>query len=294
MKAKRILGMVLLSAVGASSALADTCEPTDRYYDRSMTPHECATVATGLVTSAGSGIYSAKKYKEASLYEEKHTKLVFDDAGKRAVMDSLDGQRLVSQMTDGGKIVFTYELSDIQNREYHINLMESNAASARSSAATSRILAVTATKTVTRKIGNSTTVSVEPDYAMRAFHAARAIQLDQEAIEYDRKAADARAGGRVPMYSHEKVIDADSGTKNLAQDFIDERAHNESKITRLTRLPANHFKALKGIVRRARGGLVGVGAGLLLAGEEFISGSIAEELEESDIPFKIDLSDGND
>ncbi len=294
MKNNSFLTMFLMGVLSTSSVYADTCEPTDSRWDSSMTPHECATVATGLASATGSGIYSAKKYSEAKLYEEKHTKLVFDDAGKRAVMNSMDGQRLVNQMTDGGKIVFIYELNEIQNREYHINLMESNADSARSSASHARMMSLTAMKTVTTSNGKTTTTTVVPDYAARAMYAMQAASYDQQAIDYDRKAEAARRGGAVPMYSHEKIIDADSGTKNLAQDFIDERAKNTSKITKITRLPVNHFKALKGIINKGRAGLVGLGAGLLFAGEEFMSGVVAEELEENDIPFEIDLSDGND
>ena len=43
------------------------------------------------------------------------------------------------------------------------------------------------------------------------------------------------------------------------------------------------------MVLKARAGLVGLGVGLTLAAEEMISGSIAEEIENNDLPFRIDL-----
>ncbi len=290
MKNKGFFTMFIMGALSTSSVYADTCEPTDSRWDSSMTPHECATVATGVASATGSGIYSAKKYSEARIYEEKYTKTVFQ-TDKPGVMDPKDGQRYVRQMTNGGKIVFKYELNEQANRRHHIEVMERNASAARANAASADVRAMTAMKNVYR---DGKVVGRVPDYAARAMAASRAASLRLKAAEFDRRADNARAGGKVPTYTFDKTITAETGTRNLAQDFIDERARNTSKIKLITRLPVQNFTALKGIINKGRAGLVGLGAGLLFAGEEFMSGMVAEELEENDIPFEIDLSDGND
>jgi hypothetical protein len=293
MKLKNIAYSGLLVLFGAQSVYAGTCEPNDRYsYNSSMTPEECATVAAGVTGAAASGIYAAKKYSNAKIYEVKHTQSLFAETGKPKVL-SIDASRsYVNRITDGDKISFTYELNEIQNREYHINLMEEKAASARSSASSARVMAMTAMKSQSTGSGKNRVTTMVPDHAARMMHAARAIRLDGEAVEYDRKAASARAGGVVPTYTLNKVVDADAGTRNLSQDFINERAKNTSKIKTITRLPVDNFKQLKRIVNKGRAGLVGVGVGLIFAGEEFISGKAAQALEDNDIPFKIDLSEG--
>lgn len=286
---KTLLTIGMTTLLTSASVFAANCSSDRNAYSSGLSPHECATVATGIAGATASGIYSARKYSQAKVFEASNTQSLFSSTGEAAVMDVNRGQTYVGQITDGDKVSFTYELSETQNRQHHINLMESNADSARSSAAHHRYMAISATKTVTEKVGDSTVTTVEADHSARMMHASMALSKDQAAIDYDRKAMDARNGGQVPTYTLDKVVNAETGTKNLSQDFINERNANQSKIKSIKRLPALQFAGLKKMVLKARGGLVGVGVGLVFAGEEMISGAVAAELEENDIDFKIDI-----
>ena len=123
--------------------------------------------------------------------------------------------------------------------------MESNAQSSRSSASTSRVLSMTAMTTRVTKVGNFTFVETVPDFATRTLHATLAAQYERDAVAYDNKARAARNGSPIKTYTFDKEINRKNGTLNLTQDFIDERAKNESKVLRITRLPVRKYNSLK-------------------------------------------------
>ena len=165
-------------------------------------------------------------------------------------------------------------LNEIENREFHIDKMVSEADSARSQATIYLAQSASAMKTETVGSGKNQTTIVVPDYAARAMYAAMSIEADSRASEYDQKAEDARRGGPVPTYTHDKIIDDDTHTRQNVDQFISEREARESKITGVKRLPKNNFKRLKLMVNKARAGLAGMAVGLIFLGEEAFAGKV--------------------
>ena len=64
------------------TALADTCENDTHNWDSSLTPEECATIGSSIALGTESGIYSAKKYKDEKIFEEKNTTVLLEQSPK--------------------------------------------------------------------------------------------------------------------------------------------------------------------------------------------------------------------
>lgn len=278
-----IITVFLLVSFLSTSAMAD-----DYCSNRNMTWNgtKCVTVGAGVSTAVTSGIYSAKKYSRADSIEKEFTLRVFEDSSSHPGNDISSANRSSANFRNGDKITIFYNLSEAENRQYHIELMEQNAATSRSLAITYGAQALTATRTeydtIRNSDGSTTTVSrTVPDYGARASYAALALREESNARDYLRKADEARSGGVVPTYDLEKVIDSERGTAQLASDFNKERIDRGGKILKIDRLPADKFRLVKSSISRARAGLGGVAVGTGLAIEEAIEGAAAKRIDES-------------
>lgn len=282
--------LLVLSLLFSQVSFADMCKENKSRYDRNISPTQCATAGVGAGVAVGSGIFAAKKYGAAKDLINENRQTLFSRTGEARVMDIRDGNRVLSSVTDGDRVRIHYQLSDEANRTHHIQTMESNASSARSSASYHQMRALTATKTETTRIGDTTTTRTVPDHAARARSAILAIQYTNDAAEYDRRAMDARNGGKVPVYDFEKVFDEDTGTRNATTDYVREKYNSGSKITKVTRLPVEQFQKYKSIMMKGHAGVAGVVIGTSFAIEEMISGMVAEEIENSET-INLEMSD---
>lgn len=184
--------------------------------------------------------------------------------------------------TEGDRITIIYNLSEAENRQHHISIMESNASSARTTAALYASQALSATKTeyTYDSEGKMTGSHQVPDYAARASYALMSANALSEANDYDNKARDARAGGPVPTYDLDKVVDSKTGTSNQSKSFVQERIQRGGKILTVDRLPVEKFTAMKGILLKARGGIFGAVVGAGAAVEEIVAGKAAQKINE--------------
>jgi phosphopantetheine adenylyltransferase len=276
--------LVMISSLVTTSVFAeDYCSR----YHMTWNGTKCITVGAGLGSATVSGIYSAKKYSRANSIEKEFTLRAYEHSAAYPGDDLSSVNRSSSSFTDGDRITITYNLSEIENRQYHIDLMEQRASTSRSLAISYGAQALTATKTeydtVYNSDGSTTSKSrTVPDYAARASYAAMALREEANAREYIQKAHDARNGGPVPTYDLEKVVDSDKGTARQASDFNKERLDRGGKILKIDRLPVEKFRMFKSAVNKARGGLVGVAVGAGLAAEEAIEGAAARRIDQSE------------
>lgn len=282
--------LIILTSLLVSTSAYAICDRASSY-GRGFSPNECATTAAGTIGAVGAGIYSAKKFGAADLHETKNTSLLFKSEPRIVSLSELSKNLL--SVEDGDKITVSYQLSEVENRQYHIELMESNASSARASAAMHTTLSLTATRTETTTIGKTTTTRVVPDYAARAMHAALAITEMNNAREFDNKAEDARRGGPVPTYDFHEVIDKKVQNRQNVDGFVQERYAHESKITRVQRLPFAEYKIVKSLSLKAKLGLAAaVGAGAF-AVEEIMAGKAARALDQRGFDIRDLRDDGN-
>jgi phosphopantetheine adenylyltransferase len=276
--------LLMISSLVTSSAFAeDYCSR----YNMTWNGTKCITVGAGLVSATASGIYSAKKYSRANSIEKEFSLRAYEHSTAYPGDDLSSVNRSSSSFTDGDRITITYNLSEAENRQYHIELMEQRASTSRSLAISYGAQALSATKTEFDTTYNSdgtssTTSRTVPDYAARATYAAMALREEANSREYTRKAQDARSGGQVPTYDLEKIVDSDKGTARQASDFNKERLDRGGKILKIDRLPVEKFRMFKSAVNRARGGLVGVAVGAGLAVEEAIEGAAAKRIDQSE------------
>lgn len=209
----------------------------------------------GAATTVGSGIYAAKKFSAASKIKSAGTETLYAHNSSDSHVSQSKVQKALQNLTNGDQVTIRYNLSLSENREYHINRMEDLAASERSSAANHGVLAVTANTTDSK--GNT-----QPDVAARAIHARMAIQALSDSHDYERKADDARRGGAVPLYEHEKVIDAKRGTSVNTTEFVAREMDRGGKILSVERLPVEKVNLVRAANIRGAGGLVGVAVGV--------------------------------
>jgi len=282
---KKIMFSLVLSQVIATSVLAENiCSNQNEVWDGTR----CATVAAGAVTAASSGIYSAKKYSEANSIVKMYTVRLFQHTESRSGENIHNVSQVTSNMNNGDRITITYNLSESENREHHIDLMKQNANSARTLAATYGAQALTATKSEQYQIGID--AQGRPTYAthqvadtqMRAYYGAQALLKLSEASSYDAKAAEARAGGPVPTYEFVKVVDSKIETSRLSSEVIQEKISRGGRVLSVDRLPVERFNMVKSVVGLGRAGLIGVAVGAAFATEEAISGMAAKKLNKRD------------
>jgi hypothetical protein len=254
----------------------------------SLNPEQCMVAGAGaLVTTAG-GIKAGMKFYKADALEDKHTARLFTPSEVR--VRDLGEIRNLSQITDGDKITINYELSEQANRVYHIELMESNASSADSRARYHTIQSMTAMKNQTIGTGkNATTIQV-PDTAARLMHASMAVTASNQADDYRRQAAAARAGGPVPTYDFDKVVDDSTESRRLTEAFLDEQRSQGSKVRYINRLPKKFHNMVKKATAKAWGftGVAAIGAAVTI--EEIVAGKIAEMVRNADMEG-VDLND---
>jgi hypothetical protein len=271
MKTKLLLSLSLL--IGANSFAENICSNNDK----------CKTAGIGVGVATGSGIYSAMKYSKSDSIEKQFTVKLFSHGE-----DQMRMEVAVRRMADGDKITILHQLSEADNRQYHIDLMESEASSARSRAATYGALALTATKTVTEPGPNNTTIfRTEPDYAARTSYALMATHALAEASDYSAKANDARHGGHVPTYTLEHVVGEKAGTQSLAGSFIEEKVARGGKIMTVSLLPRDKFILVKSAINKGRIGLAGVALGVAFAAEEMMNGYVADKINSVDSDVQI-------
>ena len=262
------------------------CDPENysNYYKYESDPRNwsnvrCTMVGTGVAVSAGSGIYAAKKYSQANSIEKEFTQRLFVQNQMNSGTNSQEVRRRFSAITDGDRITIGYNLSESENRNHHINLMESNATAARAAAAAATVTAVSAMKPSYNAQGKPN--GLVPDHAARAVAAALAASKFIEAGKWDQEAANARAGGPVPTYRFDQVIDEKAQTVRLATDFTEERLARGGTILDVDRLPVEHFNTFKALRIRAAGGLAGVAVGVGLGIEEAVEGYVARKIRRS-------------
>lgn len=294
----------LLSLIGLSAAAQSWSG--ERHEDPSLCSAEhrqlnggrCITAGAGAAVATGSGIYSARSYSNAREIERQGTIAAFSTRRPEDQTDARQIRRTTQTFTDGDRITMQYQLNEAENRAYHIDLMESNASSARSSALMYRTMAAQARtgryetrtefeteyytdhegKLQSRQVSKQVQVWVPPDYARALVLDTLAADQDRLAADYAGKASAARHGGPVPTYTLDKVFDAETGTARTTGDFVDSHIAGGGKILKIDRLPVEKFRAFRAAVRGGRAGIVGVALGAGVAVEEAVSGLIAEKI----------------
>jgi hypothetical protein len=278
---KALMLTVIAGSLFYSTAFAELCgEKNALFAPNTPDQEQCTTIAAGAGAATASGIYAAKKYSTGHSIEERYTEKLFNISNgsgenARLVEKSMNG------LTNGDRVTITYNLSEADNREYHIDLMREKASSSRTAAATYGALALTATKTVsTTDSSGKTSYRTEPDYVARTSYALMATNSLADAANFDRKAMDARHGGPVPMYDIDKIVKVKSGTLQVATQFTTEKITNGGKILKVDRLPVEHFNSMKSAIWKARGGVVGAAVGVGFVAEEAVSGMAADQYRE--------------
>lgn len=283
-----------------TSVIAQANELCDSSSAATINQEQCLTAAAGTTAGIGSGIYAAKKFQTAKSVEETNTKTLFDRSlTPNPSQESWERFRQINEITDGDKITVGYQLSELENRQYHIELMESRARSAESSADSERYRSYTAMKDVYEDVtyqdanGNSQTRreyrGQEPDYMARAMHASNAADYEREAMRYRRAASEARSGAPVPTYDFEKVIADSQNNRNLTVDFVKERHNRGSRLMFIKRLPSNFAKIVRTTTLKGWGGVAGAAAGVIFVGEELLAGHIADQVrKEKGLELKAD------
>ncbi|MNL17072.1 hypothetical protein D3C87_1381450 [compost metagenome] len=261
-----------------SNLLASTSFAREENVERTV------KAGAGVATAVGSGIYAAKKFVEASKIKSVGTENLYSHSLSNSPVSQSKVQKALQNLTNGDRITIRYNLSLNENREYHINRMEELASSERSSATSHGIQAATATRQVTHGTGPNAITVTEPDISARALHAQLAVQAMLDAAEYDRKADDARRGGAVPIYEHEKVIDAKRGTSVNTSEFIAREMDRGGKILSVDRLPVEKVNLARSAMRRGAGGVVGVAVGVGYAAKVLVEADTVRDANKNWYP----------
>lgn len=264
-----MLGMTISNLLLSTAFAKDEMCVDQPQYGNRWTTERCITVGTTSAAATGSGIYAAAEYSAANSIVKKHSIEAFK---KNSGSDHATTVNMTnSSFADGDRITIDYLLSEGENRALHIGKMETRALWARTAAITYGVLAVTASQQ------NPVTKTSEPDLAARAMYAGLAATAYSNAQEYSAEAKSARNGGPVPAYPQKKVISTKEGTAKLSADFVNEQIFKGGKITKISRLPAEHFAKYKALVWKGRGGAVTALTATGLAIEEYAEGHGAEE-----------------
>jgi hypothetical protein len=238
------------------------------------------SVASG-VASAGSGINAILKYSAGGRIDDKYTETPFSSEKNKSNINTRSVLQTTENFTDGDRVVIHYNLSEQKNRQHHIDLMESNASGLHAQSASHLISAATATKAEyrTNAEGKREYVGQVPDHAMRAYHAIQAVNTKNQAHEYERKADDARRGGPVPIYDFETEIRDKTGTKAKTQGIISAEFEDGGKVFKVTRLPRQHFEAMKSLYKKGHFAFAGAAAAAVIGVNEYVNGTVANSLD---------------
>jgi hypothetical protein len=256
----------------------------------------CVTAAVSAAAGTASGIYSLKKFGRAKIIDESETKTIFSDHTGNNGRNGQTLNNMANNFSDGDRIITTHILSEIENRSHHISEMERAASSADSSASYHRTISYTAMKDIHAEVLVQSAytdsrgvyhparyerkkVGEKPDYVARMLHASQADSYEKEARDYRKKAASAKGGGAVPRYEFETTFDEKEGTSKTVKTFVKERLDRGGSILKMTRLPAESFARLKGLLRKGYAGVAGVAVGAAVAVEEIVSGQVAKRID---------------
>ena len=244
----------------------------------------CVTIGAGAAAATASGIYSARKYSKSNSIVVNHSQILFQHDGSQSGtrVGNIEGK--MSGIANGDAVIVTYNVSDKENREYHISKLREKADAAKAEATNYKIRANTATHQVQQHIGYDVngnplyTYRTEPDYSSKRWNLTLEAESLREAAKYDAQIDAIRHGAPVPVYEMEHLIESNSGNKELALQFVREQIGRGSKILMVDRLPAEFVKKSDSLARMGRAGLVGavVGAGFAL--EEAIAGKAAKKI----------------
>ncbi|HRK08221.1 MAG TPA: hypothetical protein PLZ57_10665 [Pseudobdellovibrionaceae bacterium] len=251
---------------------------------------DCATTAGAATGATAVTIHTVRRYRAARNFDQAHTRSLLQSADG-STADQVRTSSVVREVADGDRVKVEWRLSDSANRQHHIELMDSSARSADSSAAMYRMAAanaliprqVTKTEYYTDHEGKSQTRTytvTEIDHAGYARNLALAAQSEAQAADYRVRADDARRGGPVPIYRFDETIGDAQGNRARAETLLNEKLREGGRVYSVTRLPAEQFQQLRRMVRSARMGVAGaVGLGAL-AVEEALLGKVGRGLEQ--------------
>jgi hypothetical protein len=260
---------------------------------------DCLTTAGAATGATAVTIHTVRRYREARNFDQAHTRSLLQSADGSSA-DQVRTSSLVREVADGDRVKVKWRLSDSANRQHHIELMDSNARSADSSAAMYRMAAanaliprqVTYTQAYTyhggkTQIHSHTVPEIDP--AGYARNSALAAQSEREAADYRIRADDARRGGPVPIYRFDETIGDAQGNRARAEALLNEKLREGGRVYSVTRLPAEQFQQLRRMrnfgklrrmVRSARMGVLATAGLGALAVEEALLGTVGQGMEQ--------------
>jgi hypothetical protein len=259
------------------------CGEGESQYNNGIDSSRCITAGAAAFVAGGAGVYAAKRYGASRSIENTNTVSVFDSPH---ISDQKNGSVLLpaaNKIGEGDKVTFSYQLSEEDNRQHHIDLKEAEARSAEASARSYDLQSQTAMKWVQEYDEKGRVISQwqEPDHVARLTYATMAYSSEKDAERFWREADDARDGGLVPTYDFEKVVASKSGTQREVGEFIGKHLRSKGSIQRITSLPAKHFEAATAQLKKGHWGVGGAVLALGVLAEELTLGAGAELLRDS-------------
>jgi|GEM_PF-5807393 len=251
----------------------------------------CAIVPATAAAAVYSGIYSLKNSTQAAEIEKKNTIRVYDSQTHRP-FSATDNAYETKPYQDGDRVTINFRLSEVANRNHHLELLESRAQSADSSAVYYRtqanlaLIPTTVQETYTETNSNgqletkTRTVTNGPDYLSNMRYNALADSEEDSARRLRSEAADVNAGRKsAPWYDFSKVVEEKSGMSESVNKAVTKITADGGTVRSMTHIKQKYLIEIYKLGGKAFRGLIGVFAGLAFIIEEVAQGAVSTNLD---------------